>query len=872
MGKKAIVILVLVGVVKLFSGLAPGANAAAVDGKLPGLIGVQFGSEDFSNIQDLTRLSSLERKFTQDDGYGRQWSARWFGIIVGPASGEVSFSAEANQETEMRIGGKTIFATTSGITMGSMSMVKGQEYPIEVSLAKAGQADDCYFRILWSWGGQAKVSVGSANLVHTIAQEQEWVGRANEADDDDDDDEDDDDEKDIVISYENFGLSRSAKAVSGLGTVDLSQTKIVALNGQSKVQASAARMLCEEIDKRTRIGLDVVKQMPGKGVVAIVIGTGEEVAGKVGRPPAGLTVPEKADGYAIWIDSSKRGAATICLAGHDDRGALYAVGRLLRMLEMGRDKVLVDAGVKVATAPKYALRGHQMGYRAKTNSYDAWTVEKWEQYYRDMIVFGLNAVEIVPPVTDDLPDSSVMPKKPMDMMIAQSKLADDYGLEVWIWYPAMEFRGKKREKISPELMELAIKNRDDVLSKLPRVDAVFVPSGDPGEVHPRYLFPHMKEHKKVLNKYHPDAEIWSSVQNYDDESATMGWIKAFYGWLNSDKVDWFDGVVFGPATEISLREMRRDVPKRFPIRRYPDITHSRSCQYEVDNWDNALESTLGREPINPRPRAYAKIFRKIQQYSIGFISYSEGCNDDVNKIIWSCLGWDPQMKVDDILVEYSKYFISDRYKETFAMGLLGLERNWKGSLKNNDGVLETLKLFQSMERKATPQDKLNWRFQQGLYRAYYDAYIKLRLDYETELENKALAILKTAGEVGSAKALDTAEAMLNKADDYRTNSELRARVFELAEALFQSIGMQTSVPRYRAKQISRGANLDMIDIPLNHGVSLKEAFAEVRKMDSEEQKLARIASIAANKYKKNNYNWEKIFEKKFIADGVMIDD
>jgi len=109
-------------------------------------------------------------------------------------------------------------------------------------------------------------------------------------------------------------------------------------------------------------------------------------------------------------------------------------------------------------------------------------------------------------------------------------------------------------------------------------------------------------------------------------------------------------------------------------------------------------------------------------------------------------------------------------------------------------------------------------------------------------------------------------------DRYRANSELRARVFQMAEALFQSIGMQTSVPRYRAKQISRGANLDMIDIPFNHRLSLKEAFADVRKMDSEEQKLARIAGIAANKYEKKSYNWEKIFEKKFIADGVMIDD
>jgi len=602
MVKKAILVLVLVGAVTVFS-----AEAGAVDGKLPGLVGVQYGSEDFSNIQDLSRLSSLERKFTQDDGYGRQWSARWFGFIVGPASGEITFSGEADQDTEMRIAGKTILATKSGVTAGSVSMVKGQEYPIEISLTKADQADNCYFKILWSVGGQAKASVGSANLVHTAAQEQQWVSKAKEADNDDDEEEE---EEEIVVAYEGFGLSPTARPDWGRPPlyISLSNAKIVALNGQSKVQASAARMLSEEIDNRTRIGLEVVKQIPGKGVITIVIGTGKEVAGKIGGPPAGLTVPAKADGYAIWVDMSKRGTVTVCLAGHDDRGALYAVGRLLRMLRMNRDYVMLDGSIKIATAPKYALRGHQMGYRAKTNSYDAWTVAMWEQYFRDMIVFGMNAVEIVPPVTDDLLDSFVMPKKPMDIMIAQSKLADDYGLDVWIWYPAMEFRGMKRKKISPETMELAIKNRDDVLSKLPRVDAVFVPSGDPGEVRPQYLFPHMKEHKKVLNKYHPNAQMWSSIQNYDDESATNGWTKEFYGWLNSGKVDdWFDGVVFGPATETSIKEMRRDIPARFPIRRYPDITHSRSCQYEVGSWDNALENTLGREPINPRPRAFAKM-------------------------------------------------------------------------------------------------------------------------------------------------------------------------------------------------------------------------------------------------------------------------
>ena len=64
----------------------------------------------------------------------------------------------------------------------------------------------------------------------------------------------------------------------------------------------------------------------------------------------------------------------------------------------------------------------------------------------------------------------------------------------------------------------------------------------------------------------------------------------------------------------------------------------------------------------------------------------------------------------------------------------------------------------------------------------------------------------------------------------------------------------------------------MVDIPFNNRLSLKEAFADVRKMASEQQKLEAIARIAANNYRKRDYNWEKIFEKQFIAEGLMIDD
>ena len=37
------------------------------------------------------------------------------------------------------------------------------------------------------------------------------------------------------------------------------------------------------------------------------------------------------------------------------------------------------------------MRGHQLGYRPKTNAYDAWSVPMWEQYIRELAIFGTNS-------------------------------------------------------------------------------------------------------------------------------------------------------------------------------------------------------------------------------------------------------------------------------------------------------------------------------------------------------------------------------------------------------------------------------------------------------------------------------------------------
>jgi len=195
--------------------------------------------------------------------------------------------------------------------------------------------------------------------------------------------------------------------------------------------------------------------------------------------------------------------------------------------------------------------------------------------------------------------------------------------------------------------------------------------------------------------------------------------------------------------------------------------------------------------------------------------------------VWSALGWNPDQDVTEVLRQYSRYFVGDAFSESFAQGLLALERNWQGPLAANSGVDTALAQFQTMERAAPPAVLRNWRFQQALYRAYYDAYTRKRLLYETMLEDEAMRKLR------DTRGAPAAAAILDRAVKEPVAPEWHARIFELAEALFQSIGMQLSVPRYQAIGVDRGATLDTLDLPLNNRLWLEREFADAQRDPAE---------------------------------------
>jgi len=595
-------------------------------------------------------------------------------------------------------------------------------------------------------------------------------------------------------------LAAALGATNLAAALDFTGATIVIPADATAPQQTAARMLSEEITKRTQLRLTTATTMPTKGP-AILLRTG------ITSGPESFTLTSSHE--------NERPVATV--RGFDDRGLIFGTGYLLRQFHMDRQKLELAADLDIQDKPKTAIRGHQLGYRPKSNTYDAWSVPMWEQYIRDLAVFGTNTIELIPPRSDDAADSPHFPLSQIDMMSEMSRLANEYAMNVSIWYPAMD-----ADYSNPDTVSFALQEWGNVFRKLPRIDAVFVPGGDPGHTEPKYLMALLEKEAKILHLSHPRAQMWVSPQSFD-----QAWLDEFYGMLDQQP-DWLTGVVFGPQARGSIEQLRASVPKKYQVRFYPDITHSRQSEFPVEDWDPAFSTTEAREGINPRPVAEAAIFHRYSQYSDGFVTYSEGCNDDFNKFLWSSLGWNPDAKIEDIVHDYSQYFISAAMADDFSKGLMALERNWKGPLAANPGVDATLALFQSMEKRATPQDKLNWRFQQTLYRAYYDAFERKRLAIETDQETRALTALKTSGMAAASKILD--------ADDLTPEARaLRARVFELAEALYQSIRMQLSVPKYQAISLGRGANLDSIDFALNDRVWLENEFARIGKAPRDQQ-------------------------------------
>jgi len=533
--------------------------------------------------------------------------------------------------------------------------------------------------------------------------------------------------------------------------LDLSRAVIVHSSDQGR-HSKAAQMLQFEIERRTGIKLNISTSMPSDGLPAILVGSADSFPDSY-RMPSGLSVPAKAEGYAMWIDRTQPTAPKVYVVGRDDKGVVFGVGRLIRLLYLTANHIHLANDVQISTAPADPTRAHQIIRSTQCeDGFVNWRdAAEEQQNARDLILFGTNGFEARSPEDID----EYLEELDIDLyfivtcqdIIDSNKLSDD------------------------EIRKLYT----DIVG----IDHITTYGGDAsGSRPPAGVFPQMERFIPLVQESHPGVKWWYSNQCLDDHA--VDYDDYIFNYINTKQPEWLYGMVYGPWTKRGIGEIRADLPSQYKIRHYPEICHVRWCQYPVPKWDRVWAQIWPRnQSIYTMFRMMAQVHRATRKDTIGFLPYNHtGSYNDLNKFIWSTMGWG-DCSVEDFLYDYGKTFFAYDFKgygggtdkdaiidagaRAVAWGLELLEDNWTGHLAENTSAESAEKLWKMI---ATNMGGVgdNWRLEMFLYKAMLDAQIKRKYDAEMECERQAYEALKQAGTIGVAKAVENARAALAGSD------------------------------------------------------------------------------------------------------------
>jgi hypothetical protein len=586
-----------------------------------------------------------------------------------------------------------------------------------------------------------------------------------------------------------------------MGTATRSPITIVTATNAHHLVSRAARLLTDELTQRSGLRVVPGHRLPASlASLAVVVGVRGEIEAVV--PGAPLVAPTRkegrpcSEGYAIQGLGGST-PSTVIVSGNGPLGTLFGVGRLLRECRMARGRLELPTGLPIASAPHMATRGVQLGYRDVNNTLDAWSLEQFDRYLRDLILFGCNAVELTPPVTPPADGD----RRDWDMNLGLGELVHSYGLQVCLWVPVTD--GDARNPVDRRRV---LDHRRGLFQDMAHIDHLFVPGGDPGDTPVDALLPLVADIADILRQAHPEAGVWVSHQGFEPPERDR-----FYHLLRDQRPEWLRGVVHGPWTRHAIAQTRLAVPAEYEVRAYPDITHSCRCQYPVPRWDQAFALIEGREVCNPRPEQHRLVFDHVASHCDGFVLYSDGVHDDANKALWLALGWDPRTDVYECLRQYGRAFVGPEAEDGVARGLLGLERNWLGSARHNRSIPRTLATWQ----RLCSAHAADWRVQLHHFRSLCDRYVHLKARHDQRREAQAQAVLRRAltGELSPALAARRARRVLDSPMPARLHA-MRDELWTLGRRLRESIGLQLSVELGGMDE--RGNVLDYLDEPLNN--------------------------------------------------------
>lgn len=240
---------------------------------------------------------------------------------------------------------------------------------------------------------------------------------------------------------------------------------------------------------------------------------------------------------------------------------------------------------------------------------------------------------------------------------------------------------------------------------------VFVPGGDPGHTRPKLLMPFRKGHSRVA-----PASSESSGEVFAGRTRRRGLEELLQHSANQTRMA-DRQAVHGPWVRVTPEQLRAAVLAQYPIRLYPDISHTMRCQYPMRDWDRAYALTYVQNQSLPGRAPKPEIFHALRAIERWF-----------RHVLGRLQRRRKQDHLDSARLgserRRGRRFARVRALPRWRRDSLAAVSRWSvtgKAARGQRGRREfNLLQFQSMERSATPATLLNWRFQQGLYRAMKD--------------------------------------------------------------------------------------------------------------------------------------------------------
>ena len=481
--------------------------------------------------------------------------------------------------------------------------------------------------------------------------------------------------------------------------IEISAAKIIA---KKDTEIKAAEILADEIKTRYGIYVPIISRKSGSFFIE-------------------LKITEESDSEEYEITVCEKGI-TVC--AHRLRSLIYGFFMILRKSTAEGENITLKKDISGKYKPDMSVRGHNFSYTESNNTVDAWDKNQFRQYMIELMAFGTNTVEGNFFAKNER--NSLMKMSFEEAPVIVSGLCRELDLDLTVFYPLT------KKMTDEETAELIVSQ----FGNLPKVDYLFLPGGDPGNMQAEDFVRRCTVISEALKKIHPGIQIIPSAQAPHE---FPDWGEHFKKSM-SEKPKEISAVIFGPNHAMPLDELRRSIPSVYPLEQYPDITHNVRCETPVhftrDDWHYTWASTLSRESVNPRPREYRLLHIKTRQYLRGNTPYSEGVSDDVNKVVWSDMDFDFDCSLRETIKDYSRLFFAGVDADRIADLIFGLEQNWESAPEESFSVQNVYDGFDDI-LKSKPRLYENWRFLLLYFRALCDKVVRDRRIFELELIEKA---------------------------------------------------------------------------------------------------------------------------------------